>query len=320
LIGRSAALRRVRDQIERVARSPRTTVLLSGETGTGKELAARAIHATTALATPEDALGAANGEAPYVAVNCAALGEGLLEAELFGYEPGAFTGAAPRGRSGLLAAAGSGTLLLDEIGELAPGLQAKLLRVLQERSYRRVGGARDLAVEARIVAATHRDLEEEVAAGRFREDLFYRLNVMAIRLPPLRERREDLAPLARHLLARLGVELRRPRLELAPDALAAIERHPWRGNVRELANRLERAALLCEAPLLDARALDLRPEAEEPAASLDLRRAEREIVESALREAGGNKSRAARLLGVDRTTLHHKLRRYEVRDAAARRS
>ena len=311
LVGRSDALRTLREQIERVASAPRTTVLVLGESGVGKERVARAIHARSARAA-----------GPFVAVNCATLSEELVEAELFGYEAGAFTGARSGGHAGLFEAADGGTLLLDEIGELAPALQARLLRVLEERRVRRVGGTRDVEVDVRVIACTNRDLAAEVEAGRFREDLFYRLNVMCIRVPALRERREDIAPLARHFLAEAARELDRPGLRLDAEALAALEGHSWPGNVRELKNAVERAALLAPAGAL--RAADLVPGAEPPAPTggapaalpegedLSLRRMEETLIRRALSLTGGNKSESARRLGVHRATLYHKLREYGI--------
>lgn len=307
LVGRSPAVRTLRDQIERVATAPRTTVLVLGESGVGKERVARAIHARSARAA-----------GPFVAVNCATLSEELVEAELFGYEAGAFTGARSGGHAGLFEVADGGTLLLDEIGELAPPLQARLLRVLEERRVRRVGGTRDVEVDVRVVACTNRDLAAEVETGRFREDLFYRLNVMCIRVPSLRERREDIVPLARHFLEEAARELARPELHLGGGTLAALEAHAWPGNVRELKNAVERAALLAEDGVL--RACDLLPQAKctSPAAArheeddLSLRRMEEMLIRRALSLTGGNKSESARRLGVHRATLYHKLREYGI--------
>jgi transcriptional regulator with PAS, ATPase and Fis domain len=309
LIGVSAALEHVMDQVLRVAATPRTTVLLLGESGVGKELVTRAIHAASARAG-----------GPFVAVNCASLSDGLLESELFGYEPGAFTGGAPKGHAGLFAAAEGGTLLLDEVGELAPALQAKLLRVLQERTYRRVGSTRDLEFDARIVASTHRDLASMVAAGTFREDLFYRLNVMSLTVPPLRERREDVAPLAAHFLAQFAAEFGRSDLLLAPAALQRLREHPWPGNVRELRNVLERAALLATASLIRAEDLALAAPATAqgercadtlPAEGRTLRAMEEALIRRVLAECANNRSRAAVVLGINRATLYNKLKSYQ---------
>lgn len=324
IVGTSPAIRRVLEHVERVAATPRSTALITGESGVGKELVARAIHDLSERA-----------EGPFVALNCAALAEGLLEAELFGYEPGAFTGGDPRGRDGLVAAAKGGTLFLDELGELDLSLQAKLLRVLQERSYRRVGGTLDLTMDARIVASTNRDLMEMVEAGTFREDLFYRLNVFSIVVPPLRERREDIHALGAHFLAQIGEELRRPFTGFAAGAVARLEAHAWPGNVRELRNAIERAAILTDeggeipasaiapgdgageagprggaaraggvAPPLDAGALE--------EGDLRLERMEEVLIRRALDVTSGNKGRAARALGIHRSTLYKKLEAYGI--------
>jgi len=328
IIGHSSAIRIVLEHIARVAGTPHSTVLVAGDSGVGKELVARAIHEQSARA-----------KGPFVALNCAALSEGLLEAELFGYEPGAFTGGDPRGRDGLIAAAKGGTLLLDEIGELDIGLQAKLLRVLQERTYRRVGGTRDLTLDARVVAATNRDLFGAVSEGRFREDLYYRLNVLSIDVPPLRERPEDVPLLARYFLDRIALELRRTFTGIDDSALEVLVRYPWPGNVRELRNTIERAAILAQEGVilpehiaLDDRHRLLRaPQQEsqhrpprEPvfdaehvlaaAHPSDLRidRMEATLIRRALEVHEGNKQKAADALGIHRSTLYKKLEAYEI--------
>ena len=300
LVGASPAIRTLRDQIVRVAGAPRSTVLVTGESGAGKELVARAVHH-----------GSERASGPFVAVNCATLGAGLFESELFGYEPGAFTGARAEGSAGLIAAAEGGTLLLDEIGELDLSVQARLLRLLEERTYRRVGGSRDHVANVRIVAATHRDLARMVEAGTFREDLYYRLNVLALSVPPLRERAGDAALLAEHFLAEFSREA-----TFEPEALAALESRRWPGNVRELRNCVERAVLRADAGRILREHLDAPPT---PAAvpneelareELDLRRMEERLVRRALELTGGNKSESARLLGVNRATLYNKLRAF----------
>jgi DNA-binding NtrC family response regulator len=313
LVGSSPALRELLSLVERVARAPRTTVLIQGETGVGKELVARAIHERSARAP-----------GPFVAINCAALSEPLLEAELFGYEPGAFTGGAPGGHAGLLAAAEGGTLFLDEIGELALGLQAKLLRVLQERAYRRVGATRDLPIDLRIVAASNKDLAALVEERRFREDLFYRLNVMSLSVPPLRARREDVPELAVHFLRRFGEEFGKSFQGFTEAAMQRLVAAPWPGNVRELRNAVERAALLAGEPLVRPEHLALeadptRAPAEAggetlllPPGERSLAAAEEALIRRVLLETGGNRSRSARLLGINRTTLYHKLRLYGI--------
>ncbi|MEL6431974.1 MAG: sigma-54 dependent transcriptional regulator [Planctomycetota bacterium] len=316
IVGDSPAIRRVLEHVERVAGTPRSTALVTGESGVGKELVARAIHE---LSDRRDG--------PFVALNCAALAEGLLEAELFGYEAGAFTGGDPKGREGLVAAAKGGTLFLDELGELDPGLQAKLLRVLQERVFRRVGGTIDLEMDARIVASTNRDLMEMVEEGRFREDLFYRLNVFHIVVPPLRERRGDVPILSAHFLSQIGEELRRPFTGLSSGALAVLEGHDWPGNVRELRNAIERAAILTVGGEIPAASVVLGSGAPEPGGDararsaapdaltekeLSLAEMEAAYIRRALVVTGGNKGRAARALGIHRSTLYKKLEAYGI--------
>src|SRR5213594_4389910 len=253
VVAESAAMRAALDLVARVA-GHKSTVLITGESGTGKEVVARAIH----RASPR-----AGG--PFVAINCAAIPESLLESELFGHARGAFTGATTESM-GLFEAADGGTLLLDEIGELPLGLQAKLLRVLQDGEIRRVGDQRNRRVDVRLLAATARDLAAEAKAGQFREDLFYRLNVVAIHLPPLRERPEDIAPLARLFAAQLSRRLGRP-VELSAAAVTWAERQPWRGNVRELEHAIERAAVLSDKHVLDAQDFQRGPVAPPPGAS-----------------------------------------------------
>jgi len=306
LVGRSPGLLRLLDAIEKVARAPRTTVLVTGETGTGKELVSRAIHSRSS-----------RRDGPFVAVNCSQSTPELFASELFGHVPGAFTGALTRGRAGLLAAAEGGTLLFDEIGELAPAAQAQLLRVLQERTYRPVGGTTDVPMDVRLIAATHRDLSSLVAAGAFREDLWYRLNVASIHLPPLRERREDIPTLAQHLLLRIARDHGIPPVEIAPEALEWLEAQSWPGNVRELGHALERSLIDSDGGRVEVSHLrstrDGRPERSQSKLTLDvedlsLASVERSLIERVLVESGGNRSRAARVLGVHRATLHGKLR------------
>ena len=313
VVGSSRAIRQVLDLVQRVAATPRTTVLISGESGTGKELVAQAVHD-----------GSARAARPFVAVNCAALAESLLEAELFGYEPGAFTGGSPRGHAGLIASAEGGSLFLDEIGELAPALQAKLLRVLQERNYRRVGGNADLAMDVRIIASTNRDLDAMVAGGQFREDLFYRLNVMSIHVPALRERIEDVPALATHFLHTFGDEFGKELTGFSEAAMRRLQAHDWPGNIRELRNTVERAALLIPGGVVQPEHLGLGvgPGAPLPArASRDvlplgdrsLRAVEEALIRRVLEEAGGNRSRSAEVLGINRTTLYNKIRVYGIK-------
>ena len=313
IVGRSQGLRRVLQQISSVAATPSTTVLVQGESGTGKELVARAIHDASA-----------RREKPFVAVNCAALTEPLLEAELFGYEKGAFTGASPAGKQGLFAAAEGGTVFLDEVSELAPALQAKLLRTLQERTIRRVGGERDIGVNVRTVASTNRDLGAAVSAGRFRQDLFFRLHVMTIEVPPLRERKEDLPLLAHFFLENYNREIGKALSGFSAEAMQAFLDYEWPGNVRELRNAVERAAIVSRGPLIQASDLLLRFRTAEgpsaapaseirlPGSDRSIRALERTLIEQVLRETGGNISRSAEILGINRTTLYNKMRLYSV--------
>ena len=300
VVGRSAAMRRVFDQARLVAKW-NTTVLIRGETGTGKELIANAIHYNSPRA--RNAL---------VKLNCAALPENLLETELFGHERGAFTGAV-ESRKGRFEQAHGGTLFLDEIGEVSPAFQAKLLRVLQEGEFERVGGSRTVKVDVRIIAATHRDLETAVDAGDFREDLFYRLNVMPLFLPPLRERIEDIPDIARHLLKKIGSAQKR-RLNISDMAIRRLASHPWPGNVRELENCLERAAILAEEGQIDidlirfpsvrerpaGRPAPVAPPAASAATAVtdDDAPSERERVVAALEQSGWVQAKAARILGM----------------------
>jgi transcriptional regulator with PAS, ATPase and Fis domain len=311
LVGRSPAMLRVLDAIEKVARAPRTTVLVTGESGTGKELVARAIHDQSARA-----------RGPFVAVNCSQSTAELFASELFGHVPGAFTGALPRGHAGLLAAAEAGTLLFDEIGELSSPVQAQLLRVLQERTYRPIGATSDVAMDVRLVAATHRDLPSLVASGEFREDLWYRLNVASIHLPPLRERREDLPDLAHHLLMRIARDHGVEAPGISPAAIARLAEHSWPGNVRELAHTIERAVIASDGTRIGVehitwshseRSSGVATRASEgkillEVEDLSLAAVERALIARVLVESDGNQSRAARVLGLHRATLHGKLR------------
>jgi len=307
LIAESGAMRQALALVARVA-DHNTTVLITGESGTGKEVIARAIHRASPRANRA-----------FVGINCAAIPENLLESELFGHVRGAFTGASAD-KTGLFEHANGGTILLDEIGELPVGLQAKLLRVLQEGEIRRVGDQKTRRVDARVLAATARDLEAEVRAGRFREDLFYRINVVAIELPPLRERRDDIAPLARHFAARLSQRFGRP-LSLSDAAVAWLQQQDWPGNVRELENAIERAAVLNEKPVLepqDLHAVPPRREAqrgsEGEAGTLGdvVERAERQAIVEALQATEGNRRAAAERLGVSLRTLFYKIDRYGI--------
>ncbi|HET9597341.1 MAG TPA: sigma-54 dependent transcriptional regulator [Anaeromyxobacteraceae bacterium] len=315
ILGSSPAITEVRQLVEKVAPT-RTTVLISGESGTGKEVVARSIHGKST-----------RPEAPFVAINCGAIPEGLIESELFGHEKGSFTGAA-EAKPGLFEVAGSGTLFLDEIGELPAQVQVKLLRALQERKIRRVGGNADLAMSARIIAATNRDLGEEVRAGRFREDLYYRLNVIQIRTPPLRERREDIAVFLDLFLQRFADEQARPAPEFHPEARRLLLAYDYPGNVRELANVVERAVTLADREgitpgLLPAQirgqpdalgaadaARTLPPEGLDLQAHLDA--IERAILEESLRRTAGVKTEAARYLRLTFRSLRYRLAKYGI--------
>lgn len=305
VVGISEAMLRVCGLVERAAASD-ISVLITGESGTGKEVLARALHALSPRA-----------KGPMVALSCAAIPEPLLESELFGHERGAFTGADRRVR-GRLELAHGGTLLLDEVGDMPPSIQVKLLRFLQERVIQRVGGRTDIPLDTRIVSATHRDLRARVTEGTFREDLFYRIGQLTIEIPPLRERPEDAVVLAQHFFELFRHDAARPLRGLAPDAIAAVARHPWPGNVREMENRMKRALVLAEGPRITARDLDLSQESgtHGPSGTLQeaVREAERRAVERAWAESGGNVSRASRLLGVSRPTLYKLLREHGFRE------
>jgi DNA-binding NtrC family response regulator len=302
IVGVSRSMVEVYRVAARVANSD-TAALIIGETGTGKELIARAIHA-----------GSPRADQPFVPVDCTTLPEALVESELFGHERGAFTGAGAT-RRGLFEAAGGGTIFLDEVGDLPTPLQAKLLRVLQERDIRRVGGTERIPVDVRIIAATHGDLRARVRAGEFREDLYYRLNVVTIHLPPLRERREDVSLLAQHFVEKYAARRQRQAPLLAPEALARLTAYPWPGNVRQLENVVERAVTLASGPAVLAEDLDLEPAGPIacgptlPAAGMPLDEVKHWYVRHVLEETGGNKQQAAEILGVDRRTLYRLLSR-----------
>ena len=311
IVGIHGTMQDVFRLVEKVAPSS-ATVLIYGESGTGKELIARALHFNSPRASR-----------PFLALNCSAIPEPLLESELFGHEKGSFTGAIAR-KPGLFEQAHGGTLLLDEVGELPPSVQAKLLRVLQEKEVRRVGGSASLAVNVRIVAATNRDLGRLMKEGKFREDLYYRLNVFPILLPPLRSRTTDIPPLVEHFLERFAKESGRPRLKVAPQTLSLLMEYSWPGNVRQLESALERACLLAEdelitPPLLPAEVREnLSAPAEGglslsiPDEGISLEAVERELMEKALRKAGGTLSKAARLLGISPRTLQYRLEKFGI--------
>jgi two-component system, NtrC family, response regulator HydG len=310
LVGKSEAMRRVLDQLRKVAVTD-ATVLVLGESGTGKELVARAVHD----ASPRR-------EKPFVSVSCAAIPEGLLESELFGHEKGAFTGAIRR-KLGRFELAHEGTLFLDEVGEIPPAIQVKLLRVLQERRFERVGGEESIEVDVRLVSATNRDLARMVADGRFREDLFYRLDVVPIRLPPLRERSGDVEELARFFVARIAPRLGRKVTGFAPEALELLRRHRWPGNVRELENVVEQALVFADGELVSPADLPegLRRAPAAPALPIPagdrslteiLEELEKQLILGAYAKARGVKAETARLLGIKPSALYYKLEKYGI--------
>jgi two-component system, NtrC family, response regulator len=302
IIATSPEMLAVLRNIEKLAPTD-VAVLLLGESGTGKELLAHAIHKLSRRA-----------EGPFVPINCAAIPETLLESELFGHEKGAFTGAI-RQNIGRIESAHRGTLFLDEIGDVPLAMQVKLLRFLQDQIVERIGGRRPIQVDVRIVCATNQDLDRMMAEGRFREDLFYRLNEVTIRIPALRERLADAVVLASFFLRRFAAEYRRTARGLAGSALTAIRDYAWPGNVRELENRVKRAVVMTDGPLVTAADLDL-PCAEDTGKSLDIRaaraRAEREVVQLALTQTGSNLSKAAKLLGISRPTLYDLMQQHRL--------
>jgi DNA-binding NtrC family response regulator len=312
VVGGSSRMREIVQLAERAAASD-ATILLDGESGTGKEVLARTIHAASRRA-----------DGPFVAVNCAALSADLLESELFGHEQGAFTGAV-RTKPGRVEMAAGGTLFLDEIGELQPALQARLLRVLQEREFERVGGTRTLKTDVRILVATNRDLESAVTTGEFRRDLYYRLKVVAVRLPPLRDRREDVRPLAAHFLSRFAREAGRQAPRLDDRAAALLEDYAWPGNIRELANVLERAVVLGAGDLITVDDLpeELHERAIGPSANPTVpvgagyhdavAAAKRAILRDALRAEGGHQTRAAKRLGLTQPYLARLMKNLQIR-------
>jgi two-component system, NtrC family, response regulator HydG len=298
VVGKSAAIHRVMEEVAMVAESD-TTVLVRGESGTGKELVARAIHAASL-----------RRYMPIVVVNCGALAEGVLESELFGHEKGAFTGAHYR-RKGKFEMADGGTLFLDEIGDISLKTQVDLLRVLEEKRICRVGGNIAIPVDFRLVAATNKNLESMVAEETFREDLYYRLNVFSISIPPLRERREDVPLLVEHFLDRFAKNMNKPVSSVSPDAMQALESHQWQGNVRELQNAMERAVLVSRGRQIEPKDLPFYSEdLEERLAGKSLADAERHHIKRLLDESDWNISRAARLLEIDRVTLYSKMKKY----------
>jgi len=310
IVGISSAMELVRNLIRRVARSS-ATVLLLGETGTGKELAARMVHAESDRA-----------ENPFVAINCAALPETLLESELFGHEAGAFTGAVER-KAGRFELAEGGTLFLDEIAEIAPNIQVTLLRAIQEKEIVRVGGTETIGCNVRIVAATNRDLGEEMKAHRFREDLYYRLNVFPIEIPPLRERREDIPLLVDHFIRRVASEMKMPVPIFSPEAMTALTQYDYPGNIRELQNILERGCLLCcrmDGTWPQPQPIGLEHLPKELAGEIQpsapgesaLAASEKGMIVRALRESGWNQTKAAKALGITRDNIRYRIRKYKI--------
>ena len=328
LVGDSPEMRSIYDVIQTVADTP-STALISGESGTGKELVAKALHSHSS-----------RRDHPFIKINCAAIPKDLMEPELFGHEKGAFTGAVSS-KPGRFELADGGTLFLDEIGEIPVEMQVKLLRAIQESEFERVGGIKTLRVDVRLITATNRDLEREVGAGNFREDLYYRLNVVPLRIPPLRERLSDLPLLASHILAKFNARLGRRVVEIAPDAMRALCEHAWPGNIRELENVLERTMLFSTTEIIELADLptEIRGESEEPLAAAaepageprgvsgahslkeivraETSRVERELIVKALDETGGNVTQAARRLKISRKSLQMKMKEFGLRDREA---
>jgi two-component system response regulator AtoC len=309
IVGESDAVAAMRTLLKKIASGPASTVLLTGESGTGKDLAAKVLHYASARASR-----------PFMNITCSALPEALLESELFGHERGSFTGA-DRQKRGLLETADGGTVFLDEIGEMVPLLQAKLLRFLEEKSFKRVGGSVDLKVEVRVVAATNRNLEEEVRHGRFREDLYYRLNVVPIVLPPLRKRAGDIPALVNYYVDAYNTEFRKRIKGVAPEAMERLKTYAWPGNIRELRNAVERAMLLVEGNELTldsfpmgggASVARLTDGVELPASGVDIEQLERSLVVQALERSGWNQTRAAALLGLNRDQIRYRIEKFKL--------
>jgi DNA-binding NtrC family response regulator len=308
LVGQSPLMCGVRELIVRIGESDATTVLIEGENGTGKELTARAIH-----------LGSARANQPFLAINCSAIPENLIESELFGHERGAFTDAKAT-KKGLFEMADGGTVLLDEIGDMKPALQAKMLRVLESREFSRIGGTQNITIDVRVIAATNKNLETAVMSGEFRQDLYYRLKVISLRMPALREQPEDIPLLAEHFLAQFAGEFNKPLKKLSPEAAKMLQQYIWPGNVRELRNVIERLVILERAEevlpehLPAELRLGTRPNSRSivqlPADGVALTDVERELVRQAMERAGGNQSQAAELLGIERDALRRRLIKY----------
>jgi two-component system, NtrC family, response regulator AtoC len=313
MIGRSPAILEVLEMIRKISASQATTVLLEGDSGTGKNVVAKAIH-----------YGSPRADRPFVTITCSALTETLLESELFGHERGAFTDAKTQ-KKGLLEVADGGTAFLDEIGEMGPAMQSKLLRFLEDKTFKRVGGTRDIEVDVRIIAATNRDLHAGTREGRFREDLYYRLKVIPIHLPGLTERREDIPLLIQHFLDHFNRELRKNTTRVSPQALELLQAYAWPGNIRELRNFIERVMILEDKETIDVEDLpramregaSVRPAEPRPVGALTLGEMERQAIERALDKAGHNQVRAAKLLGISRDTLRYRMKKFGLLDAPA---
>ncbi|HKT78647.1 MAG TPA: sigma-54 dependent transcriptional regulator [Vicinamibacterales bacterium] len=317
IVGESSAIQQVRALLQKIAASPASTVLLTGESGTGKDLAAKVIHYASARANQ-----------PFMNITCSALPETLLESELFGHERGAFTGA-DRQKRGLIESSDGGTIFLDEIGEMVPALQAKLLRFLEEKTFKRVGGGQDIRVDVRVIAATNRTLEDEVRKGQFREDLYYRLNVVPIVLPALRQRAEDIPLLLNYYIDAYNAEFRKKVTRITPDALSRLKTYPWPGNVRELRNAVERAMLMSDGDELTLEHFPLGGGLSTarlgegvslPAAGIDLEQVERSLVIQALERSGWNQTRAAALLGLNRDQIRYRIEKFKLEKSPSKAS
>jgi two-component system response regulator AtoC len=312
IVGGSEAMVSLRALLKKVAASPASTILLTGESGTGKDLAAKVIHYGSDRATK-----------PFMNITCSALPENLLESELFGHERGAFTGA-DRQKRGLFESADGGTVFLDEIGEMVPALQAKVLRFLEEKTFKRVGGSADIRVDVRVIAATNRKLEEEVRQGKFREDLYYRLNVVPIALPPLRERAKDIPLLLKYYIDTFNKEFKKRVEGIAPDAMAKLQVYGWPGNIRELRNAVERAMLFGEGkmlavedfPITSGAAAALTAAVALPPNGIDLEQLERSLVMQALTRSGWNQTKAAALLGLNRDQIRYRIEKFKLEPSA----
>lgn len=310
MVAESQAMKDIYSFVRRVAASEATTILIEGENGTGKDLVAKMIHYSSMRQAE-----------PFIAINCAAIPDTLLESELFGYEKGAFTDARAQKR-GLFELADKGTLFLDEVGEIPAMLQVKLLRVLEEQNFRRLGGLKDIQLDVRVIAATNRNLREAVKEGAFRQDLYFRLNVIHIQIPPLRERRSDILPLARHFIEYYNTKFKRQILGLSPEAEKLLLQHDWPGNVRELRNAIERAMILEDTSYISAASLPLSLSSREsapkpvdyfPDEGLSLQETEKQLLIRALEKTGGNQTQAARLLRITRDTLRYKMKKFNLR-------